>query len=105
MNVDLTIAKEGEGRREEKYECFFCKKKGHIKKNCYAFYHSEKGSSKLGSAWNWVTELVDDQTEAEDNKGPSGNLNLRDELMRLDEEARALVLEDTISQGFSMGLN
>ena len=52
MNVDLTIAKEGEGRREEKYECFFCKKKGHIKKNCYAFYHSEKGSSKLGSAWN-----------------------------------------------------
>jgi hypothetical protein len=47
MNVDAAQTSDpcNQGQKEprkETRECFFCKKKGHIKKNCYSFAQAQK---------------------------------------------------------------
>jgi Retrotransposon gag protein len=73
MNVDTTQTTDpcSQGKwekRKDTYKCFFCKKQGHIKKDCYAFQHTVKeGTARPFQdkpTLNRVTEIVDDRTEA-----------------------------------------
>jgi ribosomal protein L37AE/L43A len=92
--------------RKETHECFFCKKKGHIRKDCYQAIKAQSGGGSYTPrpAQNRVTEIVDDRSII-DKESYLNKDNFRDELMKLEEGARAEFLEDMLTQGFSLGPN
>jgi hypothetical protein len=111
MNVDTIqtsndYTKKKEDFRKETHECFFCKKKRHIRQNCYQAQKAQTGggSYTLRPAQNRVAEIVDDRSII-DGESYLNKDNFRDEFMKLEERSRAEVLEEMITQDFSMGPN
>jgi hypothetical protein len=93
-------------RKKDTCECFFCKKQGHIKQDCYAFQHTVKeGTAKPYQdklTQNRVTKIVDDRTEADASLTPQQFTQM---IREMDEEARASAIKEMIAQDFSTGLN
>ena len=107
MNVDAVQTGDSQGQKEQRKEtreCFFCKKKGHIKKDCYLFSRAQK-EERARPTQNRVTEIVDDRSVIEDEEGPLTGEKLGRMLMSVDEETRAAAIEEMVKQDFSMGPN
>jgi hypothetical protein len=114
MNVDAAqmtndYRKEFPKDRKETHKCFFCKKKGHIKKDCYQAIKAESRpytpkESYAKPAQNRMAEIVDDRSVIEEENYLNKD-NFREELMKLGEGARAKFLEDMLAQDFSLGPN
>jgi hypothetical protein len=111
MNVDTAqtsndYAKARDEGRKETCKCFFCKKKEHIKKNCYQAQKAQTGGGSYTPrpAQNRVAEIVDDRSVIDEESYLTKD-NFRDEFMKLEERSRAEVLEEMIAQDFSMGPN
>jgi hypothetical protein len=111
MNVDTTQTTDPctQGkwdRKKDTHECYFCRKQGHIKWDCYAFQHAVKeGTAKPFQdkpAQNRVTKIVDDRTEADASFTPEQFTQM---VREMDEEAWASVIEEMINQDFSTGPN
>jgi hypothetical protein len=111
MNMDATQTTDpcSQGKWEKKKdtcECYFCKKQGHIKRDCYAFQCAVKeGTAKPFQdkpTQNRVTEIVNDRTEADTSITPEQFTNM---LREMDKEARASVIEEMLNQDFSTGPN
>jgi hypothetical protein len=93
-------------RKKDTHECFFCKKQGHIKRDCYTFQCAVKeGTAKPYQdkpTQNRVTKIVDNRTEADASLTPQQFTQM---IKEMDEEARASAIEEMIAQDFSMGPN
>jgi hypothetical protein len=94
MNVDAAQTTDDYTRKKEEFrkdrketcKCFFCKRKGHIRKDCYQAIKAQTGGGSYTPrpAQNRVAEIVDDRSVI-DEESYLNKDNFKEEFMKLEE--------------------